>query len=556
MLDPEYYRNCADEVIELYSKLELRITRDVVRRIMKTGLITDTAKQQVEVALQSGELYDDIIQEVSAISGESEEIIREIFEDAGIETSKEDFVRVGLNPEGVEMSPAMEQVLKAGITKTNGLVNNLTMTTARTTQTAYIEACSLAELEITSGAFDYNTAIRHAVDSAAESGLKVEYPSGHTDLLDVAIRRAVMTGVTQTTSQVSLANCDTIGTDLVEVSAHGGARPEHAEWQGKIFCINGSRGRYKDFYKETGYGTGPGLCGWNCRHSFYPFLEGVSTPTYTKKEIQRLNEQTVEYEGEQIPQYEAEQKQRAMERQIRKDRRELVAYDEALKQAPENSSLKTAIKSDFDASSYKLKKHEAKYRDFSKQTGLLTQNERLQTKGFNRSVSQKAVAGAKRIQKSIDNSGTDDIIRIREMFRKKKTVRNIRPISQKRFDELTIPARKKGATILRGGAKIESHLDEQHAHASSIGNILLFRQDVTVSEVLEETYHFDQTFNKVNFDKPEPLRTYLNEIEAQKYLLANAKKYQIPRSETEETRINLKNYEEKLKKYLEGNEIE
>ena len=396
MLDPEYYRNCADEVIELYSKLELRITRDVVRRIMKTGLITDTAKQQVEVALQSGELYDDIIQEVSAISGESEEIIREIFEDAGIETSKEDFVRVGLNPEGVEMSPAMEQVLKAGITKTNGLVKNLTMTTARTTQTAYIEACSLAELEITSGAFDYNTAIRHAVDSAAESGLKVEYPSGHTDLLDVAIRRAVMTGVTQTTSQVSLANCDTIGTDLVEVSAHGGARPEHAEWQGKIFCINGSRGRYKDFYKETGYGTGPGLCGWNCRHSFYPFLEGVSTPTYTKKEIQRLNEQTVEYEGEQIPQYEAEQKQRAMERQIRKDRRELVAYDEALKNCAKDSMEYYDYKSDFDRVSVKLKTHEAKYKDFSKQTGLLTQKERLQTRGFNHSVSQKAVASSQR----------------------------------------------------------------------------------------------------------------------------------------------------------------
>lgn len=396
MLDPDYYKNCTDEILDLYERLDLSITRDIVRRIMKTDVVTETAKQQIEIQIQGGKLYDEILKDVADMSDKSDATINNLFADASIETTKSDFVKVGLTPEGVVMSPVMEQILDAEVKKTNGYVKNLTKTTALSGQTAYIDACSLAEIEISTGAFDYNTAIRHAIDSASQGGAKVYYPSGHTDLLDVAIRRAVMTGITQTTSKVSLANCDIIGTDLVEVSAHAGARPEHAEWQGKIFCLNGKRGKYKNFYDVTGYGTGPGLCGWNCRHGFYPYLEGVSQPAYSKNEIEELNNRIVEYDGKEIPQYEAEQQQRAMERQIRKERRELVAYDEAIKNAADGSELQNNLKAEFDGKALKMKSHEAKYKDFSRQTGLKTQTERLQARGFNKSVSQKSVYGAKR----------------------------------------------------------------------------------------------------------------------------------------------------------------
>lgn len=137
-----------------------------------------------------------------------------------------------------------------------------------------------------------------------------------------------------------------------------------------------------------------------------------------------------------------------------------------------------------------------------------------------------------------------------EMFRKETEVqRNIKPISEKRFNELTVEARKNGANILRGTKEVEEHLNSMKVHASTVGDTILFRKEVSVSEVLEETYHFMQIKNGTNENFPESEKTYQNEIEAQKYLIKNAPKYKIPRAETEETKKALKHYENLLKKY-------
>lgn len=128
----------------------------------------------------------------------------------------------------------------------------------------------------------------------------------------------------------------------------------------------------------------------------------------------------------------------------------------------------------------------------------------------------------------------------------------ITAISDERFNNLTIEARKHGALILRGGAEVEKHLDAMQADASVIGDVILFRQDVCLSEVLEETHHFMQNLQGLNDSKEEPLRTILNEIDAKQYLLDNAQKFSIPRSETELTQEQLKFYKEKLTEFLGG----
>ncbi len=397
MLTPEYYNYCTDEIIELYSRLDEAITRDIARRIVKAGHVTESAKWQIAVERSSGLLYDDIISMVAEYSDSSQATVKAIFEDAGI-TSKsfddEIYKMAGKNPIPLKSSPAMLQVLTAGIIKTNGLIANLTKTTALTSQTAFINACALAEMEITSGAFDYNTAIRHAVDDAISQGTMVEYASGARTSLEAAIRRAVMTGVSQTTGEISLANARELGTDLMRITAHGGARPEHASWQGKIVCIEGKRKGYLTL-TDIGYGTVTGFKGVNCRHDWYPHIEGVSTNPYTKEYLDELNNHTVTYNGEKISQYEAEQKQRAMERQIKDERRRLAGLDEAIN-AAESKELQEGLREDFEILAFRMKEHEKKYMVFSKETGLLPQKERLQTKGFGKSVSQKAVHAAKR----------------------------------------------------------------------------------------------------------------------------------------------------------------
>ena len=149
----------------------------------------------------------------------------------------------------------------------------------------------------------------------------------------------------------------------------------------------------------------------------------------------------------------------------------------------------------------------------------------------------------------VDKSGESGIIK--ERLRKLGKPRDkLRFISDEQFNSLTIEARKNGANIIRGSDEIEKHLDDVGASAAIVGDTLLFRKDVCISDVLEETHHYMQNIGNLNSDKPEPLRTILNEIEAKKYLIENSKKYKIPRNEIETTKHHLKSYEEELKKYV------
>lgn len=389
MLPPDYLEHIADDLLELYSELDQTITRDIVRRLAKTGRVTDTAAWQIAKAQESGLLYDEIISEIARFSNASEQHVRAILEDAGIKSVGYDakiYEAAGLSPPPLAMSPPALQVLNAGIIKTNGFLRNLTMTTANQAQQTYMAAAALAEMQLESGAFDYNIAIKNAVKSTAREGAWVQYPTGHRDRIDVAIRRAVLTGTGQTTGKISLWYAGNMGCDLMEITAHAGARPSHAIWQGGIVSLSGKPGYWS--LDGIGYGTGPGFKGWGCRHDWFPFFYGLSKLVYQREKLLEFENRTVKYDDNTISYYDATQMQRAMERHIRATKRELVAYDEAVK-----SGINTHA--DIEAAAHKLKRQEAKLRDFLHQTGLTKDSARLQSLGFGRSQAQKAVWAAK-----------------------------------------------------------------------------------------------------------------------------------------------------------------
>ena len=190
----------------------------------------------------------------------------------------------------------MMKLLQAGIDKTGRDLSNLTLTTAIRAQDAYYNAVNLAYMQVSSGTLSYQEAIKRAILSVAKEGASVLYPSGRSDKVDVAIRRAVLTGVNQTAAKMSEAYCDEAHCDYVETTAHSGARPDHEKWQGKVFCRSGKDKKYPPF-SETGYGTGAGLCGWNCRHSFHAFFPGISAPAYTKAMLNDYKAKKYEYNG-------------------------------------------------------------------------------------------------------------------------------------------------------------------------------------------------------------------------------------------------------------------
>ncbi|MDE5583221.1 MAG: phage minor capsid protein [Ruminococcus sp.] len=369
MLAPNCYEVYADEAVSLYRELENDIISDIIRRIIKTGKITATAEYQLEILQNSELLYNDILDEISKKSGANEKKIREIFENSGrktVESDNEIYRENGLKTVEISQSEAMKKVLESRAKKTFGNMKNLTLTTADTSQTAYINACNSAHMQVVSGAFSYQEAIKNAVKKTAENGVAVRYPSGKTDRFDIAVRRAVLTGVGQTAREISVINAEEAGCDLMEISAHSGARPSHAKWQGKIVSLSGKKGYLSK--RDIGYGSGDGFGGWNCRHDWFPFFEGRSKRNYTEKDLEKLDEKNIEYNGKKYSQYEISQAQRKIEREIRSAKREQLAFKTAYDETKDPETKKAMLDSLNDAKR-KVAEKQAKMRDFVRQTG-------------------------------------------------------------------------------------------------------------------------------------------------------------------------------------------
>lgn len=386
MLTPEQLDKFPDRLLELYTQVEADIIADMCRRISTYDYYIPAAQWQYKKLINMGKMQEYIMQELSSRLNISWGYLEEVFEQAGIKTIEFDdhiYEKAGLNTRTLKDSPALIRILNEGLEKTHGLFRNLTSTTAVAGTHQFEMALDRAYMQIITGAFDTNTAIRNAIKDLASNGLAaISYPNGHVNYIESAVRRAVITGVNQTALMMQEARAEEMGSDLVEVSAHAGARnigtgpKNHASWQGKIYSLSGTHSKYPDFKKETGYGTGEGLGGWNCRHSFYPFFEGLSEPAYSKQELKRMIAKDYEYNNEKMTEYEATQKQRTIERNIRRWKREYKGMEAA--------GLPT------DEAAAKISQWQNIQKDFLKQTGLKRQTDREQIPGFGKSEARKA----------------------------------------------------------------------------------------------------------------------------------------------------------------------
>ncbi|MEE0709913.1 MAG: phage minor capsid protein [Gemmiger sp.] len=395
MLTPDYLDTLPDAAAELWQQVEDDILRDIARRIGtldELEPLTPTAQWQAWRYEQVQACHQDVLTILAKYSGKSQEVIRQTLLDAALTTLASDdavYRAAGLAPPPVERSKALNNLLNAGYRQTLGTWRNLTATTANTVTGEFERALDRAWLQVSSGGFDYKTAIKRAVDGLAEHMAGVTYPSGHKDTLEVAVRRAVLTGTNQTCAKLQLARADEMGCEFVEVTAHAGARPEHALWQGKVYHRGGAvtyQGvRYGDFEAATGYGTGPGLCGWNCRHNFYPFFPGLSAPNYSQEQLDAFNAKEVTYGGKQYTRYEISQMQRALERRVRRFKRQYLAED--------------AAGVDTTAAAAKLRAARKDLNDFVRATGGRNNSARTSVSGFGRSQASKATARAKAYEK-------------------------------------------------------------------------------------------------------------------------------------------------------------
>lgn len=390
MLKPEYLQRVPDGMIQLYAQAEMDILENMAVRIAHYGYWIPAVEHQAKMLEEAGMVREEILARLKTLTGRTDRELRQLMQEAGGAALKSDdavYRRQGLNPPPVSASEDLQKILQAGYEKTAGTFRNLTLTTARTAAHQFKQALDRAYMQITLGGMDSGTAIRSTIKQLSAEGVgAIRYPTGRTDTIEVAVRRAVVTGVNQTALRLQDARADEMCADLVEVSAHAGARPSHAQWQGGIYSRSGKSRKYPDFVKTTGYGTGAGLGGWNCSHSFRPWFEGMSR-TYDKALLKEYQAKDYEYNGVRMTEYEALQEQRKIERNIRRWKREQNALQAAGLDSGEASA--------------RITEWNRRQRDFLEQTGLKADGTRVavgktvEKQGKNSIIKSGAVSGAR-----------------------------------------------------------------------------------------------------------------------------------------------------------------
>lgn len=402
MLTQNDFIKVEKQATAIYESLELEIIEEIATRIAKVGYANTVVLNDIRIAQEMGALYTDIISLAAKYNNTSYEKVAEIFEEAGAKTlSRDDFIykEAGLNPVPIKQSRPIMQTMSATIEKTAGNLQNLVMTTASVAQTQFYNAMNKAYMEVSTGVKSYSQSILDAIDDISSQGADITYPSGRKRSLESAVRMNIITSVNQTCGKLQELRADEVGWDLMELTAHSGARPEHATWQGKIVSRSGKKGYLT--LKDIGYGTATGFKGVNCRHDWYPYYKG-STRTYTQEQLDAWENEKVTYNGKEYSKYDATQLQRAMERRIRADKKELAGLQGVLTSANDNKLIEDT-RTEFSKRSLIYKTHQNELDDFIEQTSFVKDNTRLYVGKQNRSISTQ-VANVTKIANKYNKS--------------------------------------------------------------------------------------------------------------------------------------------------------
>ncbi len=382
-MQPKEMEHLPLQLEKMFLELQNRIMRDVVRRIKKTGGITSTADYQLNRIQIIGNSTEFIESEIKRLSGLTDPELWEIY-DTVIEKDytrvKEIYEQVNANFTPYEDNEQMQMWAKAILSQTKHEIQNITRSMGFALDYGgkkvftpfseyYQKYLDRACMDIVTGAFDYNTVLRRVVKEMTASGIRtVNYASGYGNRAPVAVKRAVMTGVHQLAAQINEQVAKDLGTETYEVTWHAGHRPSHW-WGGNVYTK-------QELISICRLGEVDGLCGANCKHSYFAFVDGVSVRTYTPEQLREMeaNEQVSRsYQGKSYNAYEAQQRQRTLETRMRKQRSDI----DLLKKGK-------ASQLDIQAAQAKYLNTLREYQGFSKKMELPEQMQRVYMDGLGR----------------------------------------------------------------------------------------------------------------------------------------------------------------------------
>lgn len=437
MLMPEYFDGKEQRMMELYQQLSEFILKEAARFLVSAGKISPTADRLLQRLRMMGETQAEIEKKLEVLTKLSRKELRALLQDAVLTSWENDaapFRVIGINLSDPLKNDAVIRIMDAQYKRSKGELQNLTRTTMRQSNVDLMNMLSEADMRVAAGVQSYSAAISDILDRYAHRGIYVDYPKTNTRrTLEAAVMCCVRTSMAQMAGQLTLEFVKESGTNLIITSAHTGARftdkdepANHMSWQGRIFYItdadlaeftevkgkiesDGKRaggspntGKYPDFRKTTGYGEGVGLAGYNCRHSFGPYDERIGNPWRDK------DGNLIDGAGNRIDSEESKQKYlnsqrlRAIERNIRAIKRQLVTKEQLMQEATEEETRH--LQPEYDKLAYDLTQQNKKYNEFAKEHNLTPQYGRTKLADFGREQTKQANAGAKRYKDSTSNT--------------------------------------------------------------------------------------------------------------------------------------------------------
>ncbi|MEK4003016.1 phage minor capsid protein [Bacillus sp. FSL K6-2822] len=327
-LPPEKLQQLSMFVVDIYKAIEEELLLNMARMLKHDRELLLTAENfeqyqhwRIVQLNKLGKLNQQQMNTVSRYSGKMAEEVRNMLEGAGFtaveqhEPLYQEAVQTGslASAPAMHTSAALIGILNTYEQQALDTLNLVNTTMLKQSQQVYLDILNKTVGKLLGGVITPQQALRQTVFEWSQRGIPA--------LIDKAGRRWGVEGYVsmcaRSTSQ-NVANgmqderMREYKVDLCEVSSYPGARPKCFEDQGKIYSLSGKHPKYKPL-SSTSYGEPDGLFGINCSHIRYPYIEGLSTQRYFPHEDIEENRRI----------YKQSQQQRAIERRIRKSKREV-----------------------------------------------------------------------------------------------------------------------------------------------------------------------------------------------------------------------------------------
>ena len=389
MKDDKKLELLLERFYQRYNKYNTKVLEKLGEAIKKFDGVSPSTAHKIAQELKYGTDINDLMAELSRLSGKSTKDIEEAFNLVAEENVA--FAEVYAKAKNMEFvdykdNEQLKRLVKGIAGETNATFKNISRAKAigfvlkdadgnkifKDLKKTYNDLIDEAVFNVTTGTSDYQSAMRGVMKQLADSGVKIHeekvgYKSGYNVRIDSAVRQNVLTGVRQVNLEVQKQVGRDFGANGVEISAHSPCAEDHLSIQGKQF----SNAEFKKLNASLERPIGE----YNCRHFVFSIVLGVNQPSYSNKMLNQMNSESqsiVEYEGKKYTSYEATQVQRKFETAIRKEKdRQIIA-----RASGDKNGVSIAQKN--------ITTLTHKYNDFSKNAGLDTYKNRLTVSGYRR----------------------------------------------------------------------------------------------------------------------------------------------------------------------------